>query len=38
MKNKTYHAVRTVPKCNGKIVERGKIDTTNTQIHHHSLF
>jgi hypothetical protein len=27
----------TVPKCNIKIVERGKIDTTNTQIHDHSL-
>ena len=30
-KNK-YHTVWTIPKLNIKIVERGKIDTTNTQI------
>jgi hypothetical protein len=28
-----YHTVRTVPKYKGKIVERGKIDTLNTQVH-----
>ena len=28
-----YHTVETVPKINRKIVERGKIDTPNTQIH-----
>ena len=26
MKNTKYHMVRTVPKFNRKIVERGKID------------
>ena len=33
MKNKNYHAVRTVPKFNIKIIEIGKIDTCtpNTQ-------
>ena len=36
-KNKTYHTVRTAPKSNRKIVERGKIDTSNTQIHDLSL-
>ena len=35
---KKYHTVRTVPKSNIKIVERGKIDTSNTQIHDRSLF
>ena len=30
--NKIYHTVRTFPKSNRKIVERGKIDTSNTQI------
>jgi hypothetical protein len=33
MKNKEYHTVETVPKSNIKIVERGRTDTTNTQIH-----
>jgi len=33
MKNKEYHTVDTVPKLNIKIVERGTIDTSNTQIH-----
>jgi hypothetical protein len=33
MKNNKYHAVETVPKSNRKIVERGKIDNSNTQIH-----
>jgi hypothetical protein len=36
-KNKTYHNIRTAPKSNRKIVERGKIDTSNTQIHDFSL-
>ena len=38
MKNKKYHTVRTVPKSSRKIVERGKIDTPNTQMHDLSLF
>jgi hypothetical protein len=29
-KNKKYHTVRTLPKLNGKIEERGEIDTPNT--------
>jgi len=33
MKNKNYHIVGTVPKSNRKIVEKGKIDDPNTQIH-----
>ena len=33
LKNKTYHNVGTIPKYNITIVERGKIDTPNTQIH-----
>ena len=33
MKNKKYHNVGTILKSNTKIVERGKIDTPNTQIH-----
>ena len=37
MKNKKYHTVRTLLKSNVKIVERGKIDTPNTQIHDSSL-
>jgi len=37
MKNKKYHTVETVLKSNRKIVERGKIDTTNTQRHDRSL-
>jgi len=32
MKNREYHNVGTFPKSNRKIVERGKIDTHNTQI------
>jgi len=36
MKNKKYHTVETFPKFNCKIVERGKIDTPNTQIRDHS--
>jgi hypothetical protein len=38
MKNNKYHTVGTVPKSNRKIVERDKIDTSNTQIHDLSLF
>ena len=33
MTSTNYHAVRTVPKSNRKIAERGKIDTLSTQIH-----
>ena len=29
MRNKKYYTVRTFPKSNIKIVERGKIDTSN---------
>ena len=31
-------SVGTVPKSNRKIVEIGKIDTTNAQIHDRSLY
>jgi len=37
MKTKKYHTVGTMPKPHSKIVERIKIDTTNTQIHGLSL-
>ena len=30
MKNKIYLTVGTVPKCNWKVVQRGKIETINT--------
>jgi hypothetical protein len=33
LKKKIYHVIRSVPKSNRKIVESGKMDTTNTQIH-----
>ena len=33
MKNKKYHTVEKVPTSNRKIVEIGKTDTSNTQIH-----
>jgi hypothetical protein len=36
--NKKYHTIGRVPKCNGQIVETGKIVTSNTQIHDRSLF
>ena len=36
-KNKEYYTAGTVLKYNRKIVERGKIDTFNIQIHDHSL-
>jgi hypothetical protein len=29
MKSKKYHTVGTVPKSNIKILEKGKIDTSN---------
>ena len=38
MKNRNSHTVGAFLKLNIKIVERGKIDTHNTQIHDHSLF
>ena len=38
MKNKKDHTVRTISKSNIKIVDRGEIDTCNTQIHDRSLF
>ena len=34
---KTYHIVGIIPKSNIKAVERGKIDTPNTQTHDRSL-
>ena len=37
MKNKTYHTVETISKSNIKIVDRGKMDATNKQIHDPSL-
>ena len=33
-----YHTVKTIPKSNIKILERGTIDTPNAQIHDCSLF
>ena len=37
MKNKKYHTVGPIPKSIIKIIEIGKIDTPDTQIHDHSL-
>jgi hypothetical protein len=37
MKNFFFHIVGTIPKSNLKIVERGKIDTSNTHVHDSSL-
>jgi len=37
MKRKQYHTGELFSRSNIKIVERGKIDTTNTQIHDLSL-
>jgi len=37
MKNKKFHTVRTFPKSNRKIIERGKIYTPNTYTHDRSL-
>jgi len=36
-KNKEYHTVGIIPQFNTKILERGKIYTSNTQIHDRSL-
>ena len=33
MKKKKYHAVETASKSDRNIIERGKIDTSNTHIH-----
>jgi hypothetical protein len=33
LKNKEYHTVGIIPKSNLKNVEKGKIDTPNTQKH-----
>ena len=33
MKTNKYHTVSTAPKCNRKIVETGKIDTTNAHMY-----
>jgi len=38
MKNKIYQTVAIIPKSSIKIVERGNIDNSNTQIHGRSLF
>jgi putative N-acetylmannosamine-6-phosphate epimerase len=35
--SKKYHTVGTLTKSNIKVVEEGKIDTPNTQIHDCSL-
>ena len=37
MRNKKYQTVEKIPKSNIKMVESGKIDTPNTQIHDRSL-
>jgi hypothetical protein len=37
MKNIKYHTVATIPESNIKIVERGKVYTSNTQIYDRSL-
>ena len=36
MKTNKYHIVRTSPKCNRKIVETSKIDTTNAHMYDRS--
>ena len=36
--NNKYHTVKTIPKSNIKVVERGQIYTSNTQIHDRLLF
>jgi hypothetical protein len=38
MKRKQYHTGELISRSNIKIVERGKIDTTNTQILDNGLF
>jgi hypothetical protein len=37
MKNKKYHTVGTISKSNIKIVETGKIDAPDIQLHERSL-
>jgi hypothetical protein len=37
MKTKKYHTVGTIHKSDIKIVERGKMDTPNTEMHNRSL-
>jgi hypothetical protein len=37
MKNKKYHTVGTISKSNINIIERGKMDFSNTQTHDHSI-
>jgi len=37
MKTNEYNTVGAVPKSNGKVVERGTIDTLSTHIHNPSL-
>jgi len=37
MKSKNYHTAETILKSNRQIVDQGKIDTLNTQIHDCSL-
>ena len=37
MRNKQYQTIETILKSNFKMVENGKIDTPNTQIHDRSL-
>jgi hypothetical protein len=36
-RDEKFHAIGTIPSSNNRIVERNKIDTTNTQIHNRSL-
>ena len=36
-KEENYNTVGTVPKSNQTVVERGKLDTPNTNIRDHSL-
>ena len=38
MKYKKYHTIRAIPQSKIKIVERGKMDNPNPQIHDRSLF
>jgi hypothetical protein len=37
MENKTYHTVGIVSKSNNEIIERGSIDSANTQIQDRAL-
>ena len=38
MKYKKYYTIRAIPQSKIKIVERGKMDNPNPQIHDRSLF